>query len=150
MSFFDVLLENQITVESGYIRKEMDEWLEGMQLGDRLRYALAFEESEYYEVFTEEMRKELLFKIFKHLALGGGICQFEDEVTPYFSATQRLYKDLVSVYKDGESGQIKISSHAFQILDLEHDDHEQSWFYVVIDPAHWHVNVWYHRFKPVF
>ena len=74
MGFFDILLERDITASTGYIRKEMDEYVDGMTLGDRLRYALAFEESEYYEVFTDEHRKELIFRVFQHVVLGGSMC----------------------------------------------------------------------------
>ena len=49
MSFFDFLQEKNIALDDGYIKKEPDEYVEGVQLGDRLRYALLFEESEYYE-----------------------------------------------------------------------------------------------------
>lgn len=37
MSFFDFLHEKNITTADGYIRKEPDEYFEGIQLGDRLR-----------------------------------------------------------------------------------------------------------------
>eukprot|EP00349_Pseudokeronopsis_sp_Brazil_P007979 CAMPEP_0202964038 /NCGR_PEP_ID=MMETSP1396-20130829/8107_1 /ASSEMBLY_ACC=CAM_ASM_000872 /TAXON_ID= /ORGANISM="Pseudokeronopsis sp., Strain Brazil" /LENGTH=51 /DNA_ID=CAMNT_0049685805 /DNA_START=287 /DNA_END=442 /DNA_ORIENTATION=+ len=48
MSFFDFFKTKGIVAESGYIKKEMDEYIDGMQLGDRLRQALAWEESEYF------------------------------------------------------------------------------------------------------
>jgi hypothetical protein len=48
MSFFDFLNDKDITVSDGYIKKEPDEIIEGVSLGDRLRYSLLFEESEYY------------------------------------------------------------------------------------------------------
>jgi cilia- and flagella-associated protein 300 len=78
MGFFDILPEKEITTYTGYIKKEPEELLDGLQLGDRLRYALAFEESEYYEIFDEQMRKELIFCVFKHISLGGSLCQYED------------------------------------------------------------------------
>jgi len=74
MEFFDVLYKNDICVESGYIKKEFDEYVDDMQLNDRLRYSLAFEESEYYLAFTPEMRKEFIFHLFKRIVLGGGLC----------------------------------------------------------------------------
>jgi hypothetical protein len=48
MSFFDFLNDKDITVSDGYIKKEPDEIIEGVSLGDRLRYSLLFEDSEYY------------------------------------------------------------------------------------------------------
>ena len=64
MSFFDFLQENNFITPSGSIRKEMDEFVDGVNLCDRIRYALAFEESEYYDLIPEENRKEFLFHIF--------------------------------------------------------------------------------------
>lgn len=48
MSFFDFFLEKDITTADGYIRKELEEMYEGISLGDRLRKAMLWEESEYY------------------------------------------------------------------------------------------------------
>ena len=48
MSFFDFLKEKEIVTSSGYIKKEMDEWVDEIQLSDRLRYALLHEESDYF------------------------------------------------------------------------------------------------------
>lgn len=36
---------------------------------------LLLEDSEQYDVFSEEDRQELLFRVFKHLALGGPVNQ---------------------------------------------------------------------------
>ena len=35
------------------------------------------EESDNYDVFSENEKEEFLFRIFKHLCLGGDICQVE-------------------------------------------------------------------------
>lgn len=151
MGFFDILGEKDITTHTGYIKKEPDEFMEGMTMGDRLRYALAFEESEYYEYFDENMRKEFIFRVFQHLSLGGTVCQFEDEVTEYLQQTQAFYKDLVTVYKDSETNEVKVGSIVFQISKIDDVDvfgdstHPQNWLYVIVDPIHWHVNVWYHK-----
>lgn len=101
MSFFDFLKENNIAVEDGYIKKEPDEYVEGVALGDRLRYALLYEESEYYEALQEDrIQNEFIFNLFKHIALGGSICQYEENVNEYLDVTKKLYKDLVTVAKD--------------------------------------------------
>lgn len=153
MGFFDILCERDITTQTGYIKKEPDEYLEGMQMGDRLRYSLAFQESEHYEVFTDEMRKEFIFRIFQHLVLGGSLCQYEDSVNEYLTQTQLFYKDLMSVYKDTETDSIKVGSLVFQITGVDENplfgdsEHPQNWAYVIIDPIHWHVNVWYHKWQ---
>ena len=151
MGFFDILWEKDIATETGYIKKEPDELLDGMQMGDRLRYALAFEESEHYLCFDSEMRKEFIFRVFQHIALGGTICQYEDTINEYLTSTQLAYKDLVTVFKDSETKEIKVGSVVLQINGVDGSDlfgdsvHPQNWMYVIIDPLHWHVNVWFHK-----
>lgn len=41
------------------------------------------------------------------------MCQYEDLATDYLNITKHLYKDLVSVGKDQDSGEIKVQSYAF-------------------------------------
>ena len=48
MTFFDFFHEKGITVESGDIKGELEEIYEGISLGDRMRKALLWEESDYY------------------------------------------------------------------------------------------------------
>jgi hypothetical protein len=50
MSYFDFLEELDIVnAHTGNIRGCMDEWFEGMQLADKLRQALLWEDDENYE-----------------------------------------------------------------------------------------------------
>ena len=52
MAYFDVFEEIGIVAgNSGSIQGCMDEWVDGMQLSDKLRQALACEEDENYELF---------------------------------------------------------------------------------------------------
>lgn len=53
------------------------------------------EESEHYYAVGEEARREFLFVLFKHLCLGGELCQYEDVIGPYMSTTKQIYKDLI-------------------------------------------------------
>ena len=153
MGFFDILWEKDIVTETGYIKKEPDEYLDGLQLGDRLRYALALNESEYYLCFDDDMRREFIFRIFMHIALGGTMCQYEDSITEYLTSTQLFYKDLVTVFKDSETKEIKVGSIVLQISKIngseifEGSDHPQNWMYIIIDPVHWHVKAWYHKWS---
>ena len=48
MSYFDFLHEKGITSKEGVIRMEPEEIVDEIALGNRLRQALLFEESEYY------------------------------------------------------------------------------------------------------
>lgn len=53
------------------------------------------EDSEKYEIFSQADREEFLFCLFKHLCLGGALCQYEDVLNPYLETTKLIYKDLV-------------------------------------------------------
>lgn len=53
------------------------------------------EDSEHYYVVGREEHREFLFRLFKHLCLGGELCQYEDTIDPYISTTKQIYKDLI-------------------------------------------------------
>ena len=69
--------------------------------------------------------------------------------------TKHLYKELVAVGKDADSGEIKVQSYAFEIKGYSKgsvqfwpkEDHPQNWLYLTIDPFFRHVNIWYHAWK---
>ena len=153
MSFFDFLHEKDITTQDGYIRKEMEELCEGISLGDRLRKALLWEESEHFcALQTDTIQNEFLFKLFQLVAIGGAVCQYEENAHEYLDVVKGLYKDLVSVVRDSASGAIKVASHAFLVEAVEGLEtlfptpgHPQNWFFVVVDPVNWHVTLLYHK-----
>ena len=53
-------------MEDGDIKGELEERFEEIQLADRLRKALLWEDSEYYEELQSEdkIQKEFIFKLF--------------------------------------------------------------------------------------
>lgn len=53
------------------------------------------EDSDEYSLYTEDERKEFVFRIFQMFVLGGMFCQFEDTLQPYLDVTRSIYKDLV-------------------------------------------------------
>ena len=53
------------------------------------------EDSDNYDIYSTKERNEFIFRLFKHLAIGGVICQYEDTIQPYIEATKAIYKDLV-------------------------------------------------------
>ena len=158
MDFFNRLFRQGLVRESGMIFKCFDEYVEGFTISDELRKMHLMEESDNYDVFPENEKEEFLFRIFKHLCLGGDICQFEDNVNPYLETSKAIYKDLVSVYKDADSKQLKTRSHVFKISALDLDGeaiypsgnkHEQSFAYLVLDPLKRNVFVWYHKWRGI-
>ncbi|XP_031554851.1 cilia- and flagella-associated protein 300-like [Actinia tenebrosa] len=156
MDFFDRLYEKGVVRENGNIKKCIDEDYEDFLISDELRKTLLLEESDFYPMFSEEDRKELLFLIFKHLCLGGQICQYEDYVTPYLSTAKDVYKELVSVNKDPESKKLQVGSIVLKISAMDEKEnllypssepHEQSFSYMCVDLAKRHVYIWHHSWK---
>ncbi|OXB71057.1 UNVERIFIED_CONTAM: hypothetical protein H355_001719, partial [Colinus virginianus] len=115
MSFFDRLYTEGIVRENGDIVKCYDEYYDDILISDELRKVLLLEDSDHYDIFSESDRKEFLFCLFKHLCIGGALCQFEDVLGPYLETTKALYKDLVSVQKDPETKEIIITSTVFKV-----------------------------------
>ncbi len=77
------------------------------------------EESEHYTAFVEKERNEFIFHLFSRLCIGGAVCQYEDYVTEYLNTTKLLYKDLVSVSKDSESGELMVMTLALEIKSID-------------------------------
>ena len=56
---------------------------------------LLSEESDNCDLYSETEKEEFLYRLFRHICLGGQICQYEDTIDPYLNITKQLYKDLV-------------------------------------------------------
>ncbi|XP_015753782.1 PREDICTED: uncharacterized protein C11orf70 homolog isoform X2 [Acropora digitifera] len=115
MDFFDRLQEQGIVRESGSIRKCFDEFYEEFVISDELRKVLLLEEAETYPIFSDADRNEFIFLIFMHLCLGGQVCQYEDEITPYLETTKTLYKDFISVHKDPTTKKLQVGSVVLKV-----------------------------------
>lgn len=75
MDFFDVLWKSGVVRESGSVVKCFDEPYGDFLISDRLRECLLQEESDLYTTFSQSERHEFIFRLFKHLQLGGRINQ---------------------------------------------------------------------------
>ncbi|XP_068687244.1 cilia- and flagella-associated protein 300-like isoform X2 [Montipora foliosa] len=115
MGFFDRLQEQGIIRESGKIRKCFDEFYDDFVISDELRKVLLLEEAETYPIFSDADRNEFIFLIFKHLCLGGQVCQYEDDVSPYLETTKTLYKELISVHKDATTKKLQVGSVVIRV-----------------------------------
>ncbi|XP_055278860.1 cilia- and flagella-associated protein 300 isoform X3 [Moschus berezovskii] len=115
MSFFNRLYDEAIVRDNGYIVKCLDSFCDPFLISDELRKVLLLEDSEKYEVFSQPDREEFLFCLFKHLCLGGALCQYEDVINPYLETTKLIYKDLVSVRKNPQTKKIQITSSIFKV-----------------------------------
>ncbi|XP_078529147.1 cilia- and flagella-associated protein 300 [Lissotriton helveticus] len=154
MSFFDRLFTEGIVKETGHINKCFDDFYGDFTISDELRKVLVMEDSDKYDIFSQADREELIFHLFKHLCLGGALCQFEDMVGPYLDTTKAMYKELISVQKDPETKAINIISSVFKVVAYsEHGmcypaakKHEQTFAYLIVDPLKRHVHILYHCF----
>ncbi|CAI5690630.1 cilia- and flagella-associated protein 300 isoform X3 [Oreochromis niloticus] len=110
------------------------------------------EESEHYYVVGRKERGEFLFSLFKHLCLGGELCQYEDTIDPYISTTKQIYKDLISVQKDPETKKISVVSKVIKVCAFDESgrcfpgtqEEEQTFAYLIVDPYKRHVTLFCH------
>ena len=84
------------------------------------------------------------------------MCQFEQTIMEYMDAVKDMYKDLVCVARDEESGEIRPMSMVFKInsvttsngAQLPSDlDHPQNFTYVIVDPLKWHTIVFQNKWS---
>eukprot|EP00899_Mesostigma_viride_P006948 jgi/Mesvir1/16254/Mv08502-RA.1 len=157
MELFDRLSEEDSGVvrSNGSIKKCMDQEVDGFMVSDELREMLLCEDSEKFCMYSQTERSEFLFRIFIHLALGGSMNQFEDDAEPYLATAKRIYKDLLSVQKNQESGKLEVASTVYRISAVEADgwklfpaESRQNFCYLVVDSLKRHVAVWYFAYIP--
>ncbi|XP_064838566.1 cilia- and flagella-associated protein 300 isoform X1 [Oncorhynchus masou masou] len=146
MEMFDPLYSSGIITSSGHINKCFHDTHPDYDL---LRQMLQEDGSEEYGVME---RREFLFLVFKHMTLGGELCQYEDTINPYIDTTRTIYRDLVSVQKNPESKEISVVSTVIKVSALDasgvcypaREEEDQSFSYLIVDPFRRHVYVFYH------
>jgi hypothetical protein len=161
MDLFDKLLAPSsgiVRERTGDIIRCMDDQREGFQISDRLREMLLAEESEHYELYSDEEKLQLLWRLFEHLCLGGSCCQFEDKIDVYLETTKKLYKELLTVQKSS-SGAIEVASVVYKVKRIETQSGKINLFpstsrnnflYVSVDPLKRVAKVLYNGFIPVW
>merc|ERR1712093_963729 len=129
--------------------------IDDVPITDLCREVCMMEESEMFDAFSADDRKELLFRIFQHVLFGGASNQYEDHVEEYFNVTKRLYKDLLSVRKN-DAGDVEVVSWAFQIEslgaggELFPKDHRTNFCYLMVDKIVRHITLWHFAYRPVW
>ena len=93
--------------------------------------------------------------MFSHAAVGGSLCQWDDEIAPYLEVTKRLYKDLLSVGRHPVSGKIEVLSSVYEVKGWEGpsqalfpNDNMMNHFFVIVDPKNRSAKLWYSAFVP--
>merc|ERR1719265_2496628 len=118
MKFFDKFEEIGAISHTGHISGRIEEDFEGVPIHNLIREAILMEESELYDTFSKEDRKEFLFRIFSHVVFGELYNHFEDHFEEYFKVTKQLYKDLLTVRRN-DSGDVEVASLVYEVLDLQ-------------------------------
>jgi hypothetical protein len=155
LKMFRSLEDHDIIMGGGAIRGRLEEDHDGIPIYDELRECLFLEDSEKFAAFSTQDRKEFLFRVFKHLVVGGAANQYEDSVEPYLAATGSLYKDLVSVRKN-DSGDLKVLSTVWEVLGLGDGgqlftrSHLSNFCYLCFDPQTRHVTLFYFQHRPIW
>ncbi|XP_077581063.1 cilia- and flagella-associated protein 300 [Stigmatopora nigra] len=139
MDLFDPIYTCGIVAPSGHIARCFHETYPDY---DKLREMLQDEDSENYHVMGSAERGEFLFRLFKHLCLGGELNQYEDTVQPYIDVTKKMYKELIGVQKDPETKRIGVISTVLKVNVYDESGHchpgerenEQMFSYLIVDP----------------
>lgn len=155
MKFFDKFEEIGAISHTGHISGRIEEDVEGVPIHNLIREAILMEESELYDAFSIQERKEFLFRIFSHVVFGGASNQYEDHVEEYFKVTKQLYKDLLTVRRN-DSGDVEVASLVYEVLSLQQGgrlfprDNPLNFCYVILDPIMRHITFWYFGYKPIW
>lgn len=172
MEFFDRLEDNDLS-RNGYVRQCAEEVFDGVTVADEVRNMLVNEDSEHCFLFDDSEQRELLFRIFKHLAIGGSMCQWENRTDSLLALAQGFYKDLLTVHRSASTGGIEVASIVVDITGLgwctstaaaeaangseegEYsteqpwlfpNSHAQNFCYLVICPLKRSATIWYHAY----
>ena len=148
MDLFERLQEEGLVSEGGRMRGCMPELYDGVESGTLVREMILNEDSEQYLVYDDQEREEFLFRIFKHLVIGGGMCQPEENISPYLDCTKKLYKSLLNVKKHATTGKLQITSTVIAIKSVEGmglfpSESDHNLCYLIVDAARRRLTYWY-------
>lgn len=118
LSVFDCLKDGNVATDSGNIKKCIPDELQGVAIEDEYRKVLLDEDSEHYHLLDDSVREEFLFELLVHISVGGGLCQYEDNINIYIDTAKKMYKDLLSVQKNKNTGKVEIASTVYSLQDI--------------------------------
>ncbi|XP_012252701.2 cilia- and flagella-associated protein 300-like isoform X1 [Athalia rosae] len=155
MSFFDRLKEpeNNITYDSNKIRQTMKYNEDGDLITDNLKAMLLDPESNEYNLYDNDERKEFIFHILQMLVIGGKLCQYEDVLNPYIDVTKILYKDLVRVDRREHTTDLFISTLVLKVVAMKSGkpyfprniDEKTNYAFLLVDQASRQVTSFIHQ-----
>nr|CCA17742.1 conserved hypothetical protein [Albugo laibachii Nc14]CCA18386.1 conserved hypothetical protein [Albugo laibachii Nc14] len=154
-AFFDKILESNIVSYGGVIRRCLDEYHNGISVGDQLKKMMIESDNDTDDFFTESERKEFMCHIFRSVVIGGSLSQPDENISPYISATKSMYKRLISVKKKPtDPNGLQITSRVYQVRCT--DTSYSSLFsttspyhscYVIVDPKKRLITAWYYPYR---
>jgi hypothetical protein len=155
MEFFDKLTDCGVIRDTGHIRKCANDFVGGVEFDNELRRLFLDPDSDHVDDYSEAEKSELLWHVMRWLALGGSMCQWDDQFEPYLDLCRALYKDLVSVHKT-PSG-IKVGTHALKVKAIDgptslfpDDHHPANSCFLLVDPIKRTCIYWYTAWVPIF
>lgn len=155
MSFLNRFEECGAVGPSGHIRGRIEEDWEGVPIINLLREVILMGDSEMYDEFSEQERKEFLFRIFSHVVFGGASNQWEDHIQEYLKVTKEIYKDLLTVRRN-DTGDVEVVSTIASVRSLGRGgeifpkESPLNFCYVIFDPVMRHIRVWYFGYRPLW
>jgi len=154
---------------NGAIRKCFDDEVDGVAVADELRRALLDRDSDAFEIFSPSDRSELLFQLFTHLCVGGGLCQYENNVQSYLACTKLLYRDLLAVRTNRNTDALEVASIVLRLRGLtvadlavaagaekpfelfgSNDKDKHHLCFLSIDPHKRHITLYYFAHTPAW
>lgn len=157
MSFFDKLEEKDVVTSSGYIRRQMDQFIAGLTVSDLLKDMMVNDDSEYVEVFSDEEKDEFLYHILRRCVIGGPLCQPSDSIKDYLEPIKEFYKGLMTVHKSNQTKDTEVSSWVYEIQDLNVGNNQKRLFqdrsdfnacYIILDKKKRWITCWLAPFNP--
>ncbi|VDK33889.1 unnamed protein product [Taenia asiatica] len=136
-----------VTHRTGRIKFCFEEYYESLVITDCLKRALCIRESEFYNLFTRTEREEFLFRLFKHIVIGGELSQPNEDLGVYTNFVKNLYRDIVSVQKIPGSEELKVVSLVYDVRVLSNNHtvypaskaHVNTFAYLIVNPIKRHV-----------
>lgn len=126
-------------------------------MSDKLRLSLLSPDSEEWLAWSDEQRKELIFRLFSSFVIGGALNQFDDEIKPYLDLTRTAYKEMATVQKVKETDSLEVVSWALNVTSVEASagtlfqrKNMPNFFLVGIDPIKRRVTMWYNSYVPIW
>jgi hypothetical protein len=160
MNHFDFLETKGLVAPNGYLRKCMNDRINGVDIDTLVTDWLLNEESEYSNIIDENSRNEFICQLFHLLFIGGTMHQRDENITSYLEMTKILYKELLTVHKASSTNKIEITSKVYCIKTKDNETGadlssstlfpgvpEHSHCFVIVDPVKKYATTIYSNFK---